>query len=427
MTLPDIFQEALVPLKTISCLHIFILSSLEATNYAKGAEGADRQVLRISPTGETSLITLAEVCDGACGAVFSSRSSLEQPLWTPPLAAEQQRQSRQSSTSISVSTSAAHKSVWIQTGLQTGHLASPAGVPGPRIRTLRAALYVEMKQKPFNSDNQFAATHSPLRSGGTIVCPEYDLTWSIKEMQWLYIFKEKSLYLICICWTIEYACFWKEWIFVPSSWSQQCYCSAALQQGSLTHLELEQNYWPFSFMSDIIDITLLWKIRPQQLQRLLWGPLKVYSQFLSIVGLCNNIMNLKHLIEHKQEVYFVNVLKKKRSYTSSEDLFVAFIQSNSGSGSSRGSALRVKLELRTSKPGLWCFAENAEVLCSSSWCSDSASLQDSADVFLLRTVCVCSEEPAGRTERWNTSTFDLWSIRRTNTHNWIKNRDVAEV
>lgn len=105
-------------------------------------------------------------------------------------------------------------------------------------------------------------------------------------------------------------------------------------------------------------------------------------------------MNLKHLIEHKQEVYFVNVLKKKRSYTSSEDLFVAFIQSNSGSGSSRGSALKVKLELRTSKPGLRCFAENAEVLCSSSWCSDSASLQDSADVFLLRTVCVCSEEPA---------------------------------
>lgn len=65
-------------------------------------------------------------------------------------------------------------------------------------------------------------------------------------------------------------------------------------------------------MSDSINVTLLWKIRPQQLQHLLWGPLKVYSLFLFIVGLCKNVMNLKHLMGHKQEVYFVNVLKKKK-------------------------------------------------------------------------------------------------------------------
>lgn len=157
-------------------------------------------------------------------------------------------------------------------------------------------------------------------------------------------------------------------------------------------------------------MSLLWKIRPQQLQHLLWGPLKVYSLFLFIVGLCKNVMNLKHLMGHKQEVYFVNVLKKKRIYTSSKVLkFCLWLLSDPAVARVPPRVLLWESSWNSELPnldfGVWLLKTQKFFVPAAG--PLTALLRVSADLILLRTVCVCSEEPAGASSWLNTSTFDL--------------------
>ena len=54
-------------------------------------------------------------------------------------------------------------------------------------------------------------------------------------------------------------------------------------------------------------------------------PFEGLQPFLASFFIGGQYKNIMNLMEHKQEVYFANVLKRKRICTSSEDLFVAFI------------------------------------------------------------------------------------------------------